>query len=103
MIRLGVVNRDPDVREHSRTVRIENRERCARFDGAKISVAAGGIGARNALKDIGLRLSEVRLPMRCVLSMRHILRGRSNQQEQKPGKKMSHGPLPGALGPGLLY
>ena len=64
MIWLGIIDREPDVGEFSGTVRIENRQRCAGLDEAKIGISTGRIRAGNALEDVGLRLREVRLPAR---------------------------------------
>ena len=49
MIRFGIVEREPQMREHGGTVHVEDRERCAGLDGAEIGIAAGGVGTGNPL------------------------------------------------------
>src|SRR5205823_12250473 len=83
MIRLGIIDREPDVGELSGTVRIENRQRCAGLDEAKIGISTGRIRAGIELEDVGLRLREVRLQARKVLCMGNTLR----QNKSKPKKK----------------
>src|SRR5690349_23669012 len=53
MVRLRVVEREPDVREHRGTFRIEHRQRCAGFDDAKIGIASCRVGAGYALESVG--------------------------------------------------
>ena len=83
MIWLGIIDREPDVGELSWTVRIENRQRCAGLDEAKIGISTGRIRAGNALEDVGLRLREVRLPARQVLSLGDTLRQNQRQHKKK--------------------
>ena len=81
MIRLRIVECEPDVREHAWAVHVENGERRPGLDGAKIGVAARGVSARNSLEHIGLWLREVCLPVPKILCLRDALSRNESQQK----------------------